>query len=133
MFARTIAAVSTFALAFLAHAQLSTSWFTIDGGGGTSSGGAFSLSGTIGQHDAGILAGGTFTLTAGFWVGTSTPSCPADFNQDGNLDPDDLSDFIAAFFSTPQSPAADFNVDGNIDPDDLSDFIAAFFAAGAEC
>ena len=32
-------------------AQFSISWFTIDGGGGTSSGGNFTLSGTIGQPD----------------------------------------------------------------------------------
>ena len=33
------------------------SWFTIDGGGGISTGGDFSLSGTIGQPDAGVLSG----------------------------------------------------------------------------
>lgn len=43
------------------------SWFTIDGGGGSSSGGAYSASGTIGQHDAGHLAGGGYTLSGGFW------------------------------------------------------------------
>ena len=41
--------------------------FTIDGGGGGSTGGAFSVSGTIGQPDAGVLAGGAFTLRGGFW------------------------------------------------------------------
>ncbi len=56
-------------------------------------------------------------------------ACPADFNADGVLDPDDLSDYIAAFFSTPQPPAADFNADGFIDPDDLSDYISAFFSS----
>ncbi len=53
---------------------------------------------------------------------------PVDFNGDGNVDPDDLSDFIAAFFTQPQDPRADFNLDGFIDPDDLSDFIAAYFS-----
>jgi hypothetical protein len=43
-------------------------WFTIDGGGGTSGGGPFSLSGTIGQPDAGVtMTGGNFSLTGGFW------------------------------------------------------------------
>lgn len=28
-----------------------------------------------------------------------SPSCPADFNMDGNLDPDDLGDFINVFFA----------------------------------
>jgi hypothetical protein len=45
----------------------SIDWFTIDGGGGTSSGGAYSLSGTIGQPDAGRMSGGNFTLEGGFW------------------------------------------------------------------
>ena len=40
-------------------------WFTIDGGGGTSSGGAYSLSGTIGQPDAGAMSGGAYTLIGG--------------------------------------------------------------------
>jgi hypothetical protein len=44
-------------------------WFTIDGGGGTSTGGAYSLSGTIGQPDAGTLSGGGFVLSGGFWPG----------------------------------------------------------------
>ena len=42
-------------------------WFTIDGGGGSSSGGVYALSGTIGQPDAGTLSGGTYTLEGGFW------------------------------------------------------------------
>ncbi len=43
-------------------------WFTIDGGGGaTSAGGGFAVSGTIGQADAGRLSGGNYTLDGGFW------------------------------------------------------------------
>jgi hypothetical protein len=45
-------------------------WNTSDGGGGTfSTGGDWSLGGTIGQADAGSLAGGVFTLNGGFWAG----------------------------------------------------------------
>jgi hypothetical protein len=40
---------------------------TVDGGGGSSAGGAFILSGTAGQADAGTLSGGDFTIHAGFW------------------------------------------------------------------
>jgi len=55
------------------HAQTySIDWFTIDGGGGTSTGGVYSVSGTIGQPDAGTLAGGPYTLRGGFW-GALTP------------------------------------------------------------
>jgi hypothetical protein len=45
----------------------SIDWFTIDGGGGTSTGGVYSVSGTIGQPDAGVLSGGSYTLVGGFW------------------------------------------------------------------
>jgi hypothetical protein len=47
--------------------NLAVDWFTIDGGGGTSTGGVYSVSGTIGQPDAGHLSGGNFTLDGGFW------------------------------------------------------------------
>jgi hypothetical protein len=51
-----------------AFAQYSIDWFKIAGGGGTSSGGNYALSGTIGQADAGgPLTGGTYSLTSGFW------------------------------------------------------------------
>ena len=52
-----------------AQAQISYSidWFTSDGGGGISTGGIYSVSGTIGQPDAGIMSGGNFTLEGGFW------------------------------------------------------------------
>ena len=50
------------------------SWFTIDGGGGTSSGGNFSLSGTSGQPDAGSMSNGGFSLKGGFWVPRIEPT-----------------------------------------------------------
>lgn len=44
-------------------------WNTIEGGGATfSEGGGYSLGGTIGQADAGLLQGGGYTLSGGFWV-----------------------------------------------------------------
>ena len=45
----------------------SIDWFTIDGGGGTSTGGVYTVSGTIGQPDAGHMSGGNFTIDGGFW------------------------------------------------------------------
>ena len=45
-------------------------WWTVDGGGATSStGGSYSLGGTIGQPDAGTSSGGTYALSGGFWGG----------------------------------------------------------------
>lgn len=37
------------------------------GGGGVSSGGGFTLPGTLGQHDAQAVAGGDFSVQGGFW------------------------------------------------------------------
>jgi hypothetical protein len=56
------------------------------------------------------------------------PVRTADFNGDGTIDPDDLSDYIACYFQAPPCPQAEFSGDGVTDPDDLSDFIAAYFA-----
>lgn len=42
-------------------------WSTVDGGGGTSTGGVYSVSGTIGQSDAGVLTNGIYSVTGGFW------------------------------------------------------------------
>jgi len=52
----------------------SIDWFTIDGGGGTSSGGNYTLTGSMGQPDAGRLAGGNYRLEGGFWPGLIVPS-----------------------------------------------------------
>src|SRR3954468_17786552 len=47
------------------------SWNTVDGGGGTSStGGVYSLGGTVGQPDAGNMSSGAYQLDGGFWNGT---------------------------------------------------------------
>ena len=44
-------------------------WNSIDGGGAMfSTSGTYSLGGTIGQADAGMQSGGTYTLNGGFWV-----------------------------------------------------------------
>jgi len=46
----------------------SIDWYKIAGGGGTSAGGNYSVSGTIGQPDASsTMTGGNYSLTGGFW------------------------------------------------------------------
>ena len=51
-------------------------WNSIDGGGATfSTGGGYSLGGTIGQADAGAASGGAYALSGGFWAGI-----PANYN-----------------------------------------------------
>lgn len=93
------------------------SWSTIDGGGGTSKGGVFVLSGTIGQPDAGTMTGGDFVLSGGFWSGGSScwvdlpdlakflgywldgpgPGIPADFDNSGTVDLVDYN-YLAAYW-----------------------------------
>jgi hypothetical protein len=55
---------------------LQIDWWTTDTGGGASSGGSFTLSGTGGQPDAGLLqsADGALRLEGGFWAGAAPPS-----------------------------------------------------------
>ncbi|HVU07502.1 MAG TPA: hypothetical protein VHG89_03045 [Verrucomicrobiae bacterium] len=55
----------------------SIDWYKISGGGGASSGGNYSVSGTIGQHDAGnAMTGGNYSLTGGFWSLISVSQTP---------------------------------------------------------
>lgn len=60
--------------------NFSIDWHTLDGGGGSSVGGNFSLSGTLGQPDASPqpLTGGNFSLVGGFWslYAVPTPGAP---------------------------------------------------------
>ena len=65
-----MASVLFLATATITHAQShSIDWFKIAGGGGTSTGGVYSVSGTIGQPDAGApMTGGQYSLTGGFWA-----------------------------------------------------------------
>ena len=63
----SIACFSVALLATAVQAQYSIDWYTIDGGGGTSTSAVYSVSGTIGQPDAGVMSGGNFTLQGGFW------------------------------------------------------------------
>jgi hypothetical protein len=46
----------------------SIDWYKVSGGGSTSTGGVYSVSGTIGQPDAsGAMSGGNYSVTGGFW------------------------------------------------------------------
>jgi hypothetical protein len=67
-------------LATSAPAQnFSIDWFTIDGGGSTSTGGIYSVSGTIAQPDANAqpMLGGNFSLMGGFWSLVAVPTLGA--------------------------------------------------------
>ena len=57
-------------------------WWTIDSGGGTSSGGAFVISGSFGQADAGPsslgMNGEGFQIIGGFWHSGLIPQANGD-------------------------------------------------------
>src|ERR1039458_9174365 len=67
-------------LAFSAHAQpYSIDWYKVAGGGGSSTGGTFQVTGTIGQqHASGAMSGGSYSVTGGFWslYAVQTPVAP---------------------------------------------------------
>jgi hypothetical protein len=58
----------------------SINWYKVAGGGGTSTGLTYSVTGTIGQPDASAaMTGGNYSLTGGFWALISvvqTPGAP---------------------------------------------------------
>jgi len=74
-----LACAGLFALATQAQ-QYSIDWFNVSGGGGTSTGGVYAVSGTIGQSDTGMaMSGGNYSLTGGFWsliAVVQTPGLP---------------------------------------------------------
>ena len=113
-----------------ASAQYAIDWWTVDGGGAmNASGGAFTLSATAGQADAGTV--GTpagFQILGGFWAVENVASCPADFNGDGFLDFFDYDDYVSCFETgvCPPGKTADFNGDGFADFFDYDDFVTAF-------
>ena len=81
MFLKRVFAVALLCLAAntLRAQSYSIDWHTIDGGGGTSTGGVYTVSGTIGQPDAGRMSGGSYTVDGGFWgviAAVPTPGAP---------------------------------------------------------
>lgn len=73
--------VAMLLMAVAVHGQdYKIDWSTVDGGGGTSTGGVYSVSGTIGQPDAGAtMSGGPYSLDGGFWgniAAVQTPGAP---------------------------------------------------------
>jgi len=62
-----------------AMGEYKLSWYTIDGGGGRSSGGPYELLSTIGQPDAAWSSGGNYELLGGFLPGG--PLCFVNFEH----------------------------------------------------
>ncbi len=99
-------------LVSVSFADYKIDWYTIDGGGGVSSGGDYVLTGTIGQPDAGYLDGDNYELLGGFWVGG--PLCIVNF--------EDFANFAIYWLQTGSGLPADLYEDGTINCDDLLEF-----------
>jgi hypothetical protein len=65
----TIAALLFVATIAYAQEGFDLSWWSVDGGGDRSGGGAYTLLGVAGQPDAGLLHGGDFSLAGGYLGG----------------------------------------------------------------
>lgn len=107
-----------------------TAW-TIDGGGiQNASGAGYTLSGTIGQPDAGPrLSGGSFDLEGGFWpAALATGGCDADLAAPfGVLNFFDVLAFLGSFNA--QSPAADIAPPiGSLNFFDVLEYLSRFNA-----
>ena len=104
-------------------------WSSIDGGGAMfSTGGPFSLGGTIGQPDAGVpMAGGSFRLTGGFWAGAAAP-CVGDLNGDRQVGIADLTILLSHFGCPAGCLLADGDLegDGDVALGDLTILLANF-------
>jgi hypothetical protein len=89
-------------------------WYTVDGGGGTSSGGDFVLSGTIGQPDAGTMAGEDYILVGGFWAGQKF--CFVNLPDLSNF----LNEWLLKESEVGHPLDADFNQDGEVNLKDYN-------------
>ena len=115
------------------------SWFTIDGGGATSSAATYELQGTVGQPDAGTpMTGGSFSLTGGFWPGIDSSEkglCVADVapaGGNGIVNVDDLLLIINSWGPCSGCPTdiAPAGGDANVNVDDLLEVINAWGVCG---
>ncbi len=145
---RTIWTAATIAAVWLAPAQgealaqnFDLSWYTIDGGGGTSTGNGLTVTGTIGQPDAGVMTGGGLMVQGGFWPGRQFVGPPADSDKDGIPDDSDNcptvpnpdqadsdNDGVGDACESPPVPG-DLDNDRDVDLNDYNAFLAAYGSA----
>ena len=95
------------------QADYSLTWSSIDNGGGTSSGGKYTLSATIAQPESGNNFAEGFELNAGFWG--SGPLCLVNF--------EDFAHFAQYWLDSGPAIPSDINEDGTVDINDLNYFL----------
>ena len=69
--------ITTLIAAAASGQNYAINWYTVDGGGGSSSAGQYTLRGTIGQPDAGAMSTPGLSIVGGFWSSTEgAPTVP---------------------------------------------------------
>ena len=106
----SIVALTTFAS--VAFADYRIVWSTIDGGGGQSSSGPYTLTGVIGQSESGSSSGDSYQILGGFLAGD--PLCLVDF--------DDFARFALYWTQSGTGLPADLYLDDTVNADDLINF-----------
>lgn len=139
MFTKKIVTLALTLAAFSAGAasgqNFDLSWYTIDGGGATfSSGGVFSVGGSIGQPDAGVMSGGAYTLSGGFWFAGDSPcTLDADLDTDGDVDLADMATLLSHFGTLSGAAHPDGNIEGDDSDVDLGDLSLMLSQFGTSC
>ena len=100
------------------------SWSTVDGGGRGSIGGSYTLMGTAGQPDAGVLSGGDYTLQGGF----QRCAVAHDPDDNGLVDAADVQ-FVATRWRSDSPGRADRDGDGEVTVRDIM-LVAAGWGGG---
>ena len=115
---KIISTVILLTLASSAFGQYEITWWTVDGGGGKSTGGGYALQGTIGQPDASVQPhvfelpnDSYYALSGGFWPGFNL--CVVDL--------DDLQNFVIYWLDSGAGIPADIDGSGNVNLNDFSD------------
>ncbi len=112
--------------------ELTLTWFGVNAGAQYGAGADLELRCTIGQADAGAMAGGDLQLVGGFWNLTTAPRL-GDLNCDCAFDGADIDAFFLALgdpaLYRQQHPGCDImngdiNQDGAVDGADIDAFFA---------
>ena len=95
---------------------------TYSGGGGLSTGGQFSVVGTVGQAATEPIQGGAFSFLSGYLASECVIYAPSDLNFDGETNAVDLGVFLLNWGECPDGILGcpgDVNYDSHIDAQDL--------------
>lgn len=139
---RTIHALAALALGLLIAADAlsqnyAIDWFTVDGcGAANSAAGGFTLSGTIGQPDAGSfgapMSGGGYSLVGGFWpVAENVCRMPGDLDLDALRNGVDVQYFVNCLVGVngANCACADISGNGEVGVEDVPAFVAILLGA----